>query len=134
MIVADTSVVVPAVSPWHEHHEVAARALDGAVRVAGHAYVETFATLTRLPEPFRVAPHVAAELLGRRFGRSLVHPSAATVTGLPGRLAAAGISGGASYDALIALTAQDHGASLLSLDGRAAPTYTALGVPTSTPR
>jgi toxin FitB len=47
--------------------------------------------------------------------------------GAPVRLAAAGISGGATYDGLIALTALEHDLELLSRDRRAARTYRALG-------
>jgi predicted nucleic acid-binding protein len=38
-----------------------------------------------------------------------------------------GVSGGAVYDALIALTAAEHEAELLSLDGRAEATYRRCG-------
>lgn len=41
---------------------------------------------------------------------------------------AAGLRGGALYDALIAATAAHHGLRLLSADRRARPTYGALGV------
>jgi predicted nucleic acid-binding protein len=47
----------------------------------------------------------------------------------PGRLAAAGVSGGATYDGLIALTALEHDLELLTRDGRAERTYRALDVP-----
>jgi predicted nucleic acid-binding protein len=46
----------------------------------------------------------------------------------PSRLAAAGVSGGATYDGLIALTAQEFDLELLSRDRRAARTYRALGI------
>lgn len=44
---------------------------------------------------------------------------------------AAGLRGGALYDALIAATAADHGARLLSADLRARRAYDALGVQAS---
>ncbi|MFI5005346.1 MAG: hypothetical protein ACHQE6_10070 [Solirubrobacterales bacterium] len=47
----------------------------------------------------------------------------------PARLAAAGISGGATYDGVIALTALEHDLELLTRDGRAERTYRALDVP-----
>ena len=133
MNVIDTSVAVAGLSPWHEHHEPSRRVLEHGARLAGHAYVETYSTLTRLPDPFRVEPAVAADLLARRFRSALVHPRTRTLADLPERLAAAGISGGASYDALIALTALDHRATLVTLDERATPTYAALGVQTHRP-
>ena len=42
-------------------------------------------------------------------------------------LASAGLTGGAVYDALVAASAQHAGATLLSLDVRAATTYRAIG-------
>jgi predicted nucleic acid-binding protein len=44
------------------------------------------------------------------------------------RLAEAGIAGGRIYDALIGVTASEHGHELISLDARAATTYRHLGV------
>jgi predicted nucleic acid-binding protein len=46
----------------------------------------------------------------------------------PERLAAAHVSGGATCDGLIALTALEHDLELLSRDRRAARTYSALGI------
>jgi predicted nucleic acid-binding protein len=47
----------------------------------------------------------------------------------PARLAAAGVSGGATYDGLIALTALEHDLELFTRDRRAGRTYRALAVP-----
>jgi predicted nucleic acid-binding protein len=44
------------------------------------------------------------------------------------RLPEHGISGGASYDALVAATAASHGAELVTCDQRAAPVYERYGV------
>jgi len=38
-----------------------------------------------------------------------------------------GISGGAIYHCLVAETAREHGATLMSLDGRAAGSYAVVG-------
>jgi len=43
-------------------------------------------------------------------------------------VAASHVLGGPTYDALIAFTAAEHRATLMSLDQRAAATYEALGV------
>jgi hypothetical protein len=43
-------------------------------------------------------------------------------------VAAKQILGGPAYDALIAFTAAEHGATLMSLDQRAGATYEAVGV------
>jgi len=40
-----------------------------------------------------------------------------------------GISGEAIYDCLVAETAREHGATLMSLDGRAAGSYAVVGAP-----
>ena len=47
------------------------------------------------------------------------------------RAIAEGLTGGALYDALIAATAREHGARLLSADRRAWPAYEAMGVSVS---
>lgn len=52
-----------------------------------------------------------------------------TYASTPSRLVAAGVSGGATYDGLIALTALKHDLELISRDARAVRTYNALGVP-----
>ncbi|GAA5157281.1 hypothetical protein GCM10023321_35310 [Pseudonocardia eucalypti] len=49
---------------------------------------------------------------------------------LPSRLAGLGIAGGATYDALIALTARHAGAELVTLDKRAHDTYRRRGTAT----
>jgi hypothetical protein len=44
-----------------------------------------------------------------------------------GHLHARGLAGGSVYDGLVALSAAAHGATLLTLDRRAEPTYHACG-------
>jgi len=83
--------------------------------------------LTRLPAPHRAPAEVVREFLETRFGEPWLRmePEAyrAFVLGLP----AAAISGGAAYDALIAATAVQCGARLLSCDRRALPVYQRYG-------
>jgi hypothetical protein len=55
-------------------------------------------------------------------------PSGATLAVLVHELARQDIRGGATYDALIAVTARDAGASLFTCDLRAQATYERLGV------
>ena len=123
----DTSVVVAAFAPWHEYHDTARKALGREPYLPDHCALEVYATLTRLPDPFRVPADTAAEYLERRFGgrRLLVPPEEARL--LPTKLAALGVVGGATYDALVATTALAHGALLRTLDRRAEPVYRALG-------
>ncbi len=72
-----------------------------------------------------MTPTDAAHLLEATFGPThLVPPAVATI--LPRLLAPLGISGGAVYDALVALAAREAGATLVTRDRRAASTYAAL--------
>jgi predicted nucleic acid-binding protein len=123
----DTSVAVPLLVRPHPAHAAVVRWADGReVVLAGHALAETYAVLTRLPDDLRVSPADAADLLGERFGAPLVLDRA-TSADLPAVLAAAGVGGGAVYDALVALAAVAHGARLATRDARARPTYEAVG-------
>ena len=105
--------MVAAVCTWHEHHAAAVagieRRLDRGerLRVAAHALVETYAVLTRLPAPHRLAPADAWALVKANFveSASVVTLSAPAHVTLLGRLAAKGIGGGRTYDALIGASA-----------------------------
>jgi predicted nucleic acid-binding protein len=124
-VTADTSVVVAALSGWHEAHDRAASALAGVQRLPAHVVMETFTVLTRLPGGLAVAPEAVAETLGMRFPAPSLTLDGAARRDLPATLAAAGVSGGAGYDALVALEAGAH--TLLTLDPRAHITYAKLG-------
>lgn len=131
MIALDTSVVVAALLGWHEAHEQALDAARGG-GIPAHALLESYSVLTRLPAPHRLAPDVVSSLIAGWFPPERIFvPSAALARSVVGRLAAAGIGGGASYDALVGLTAAEHGAELRTRDRRAAVTYDALSVPHS---
>jgi len=124
----DSSVVVPALASWHEAHEQARLAAAGAA-VPAHALIESYAVLTRLPGPHRFSAVVAAQLLGAWFPADrILHPGHDAAATLASRLAAAGISGGAAYDALVGLTAAEHGLELATRDRRAEATYQRLGI------
>lgn len=127
MIAADTSVLVPALLADHEFHDAcheAAGAIDTAI---GHALIETYAVLTRLPHPHRVAPAQAAEALRAYARQVLVLPGDEVADALD-RMVATRVLGGSSYDGLIGLTAAHHGAELLTRDRRARAAYDRLGV------
>lgn len=126
MIAVDSSVLVAAFASWHERHGQARQVLGGA-RVIGHALMESYSVLTRLPQPHRAPPDVAAAFLAESTAQAPLVLSAERWLDLPGRLASLRVSGGAAYDALIAETAREADAVLLSLDVRAAPTYRAVG-------
>jgi predicted nucleic acid-binding protein len=120
---ADTSLVVAAFASWHERHEVARRALDGGLHLVEHCALETYSVLTRLPAPHRARGEVVREFLKARFPRPFLRLSAAAYRDFLSELPDRGVSGGAAYDALVAATAADHDAELVSCDRRAAVIY-----------
>ena len=126
-IALDTSVAVPLLVTTHTAHVDVVRWWAGRnAALTGHALVETYSVLTRLPGDLRVAPADAARLLAERFAPALALSTAATGT-LPGMLARLDIAGGAVYDALVALAAIEHGATLATRDARARNTYERVG-------
>jgi predicted nucleic acid-binding protein len=119
----DTSVAIPLLVQSHREHAVVVRWWDGReVALSGHALAETYSVLTRLPGDLRLAPADAARLLRERFATPFAL-GRARASRLPGVLA-----GGAVYDALVALAAHEHGATLATRDARARPTYEIVGV------
>lgn len=129
MIAVDTSVVVPAFASWHEAHGAAIRLLAESPALPAHVAVEAYSVLTRLPMPHRVPGTIVIDYLDRVFppDRRLV-ASAETQIEITRRCAAAGVDGGGVYDALVAATVLEHGATLVTRDRRAAPVYRAIGV------
>lgn len=129
MIAPDSSVVIAALAPWHVAHEAARHALrDTSRTLIAHVAFETTAVLSRMPEGHRIAPEVVVEALRQAFpARWLVLDATRTRRALDTAVAA-GLRGGALYDALIAATAAHHSLRLLSGDRRARRTYEALGV------
>lgn len=127
-ILLDTSAAVALVVEDHEFHEAALRALGGRrLGLSGHAVFETFSVLTRLPPPARRSPAVVAQLMAANFPSS-VFLSAAVSTSVVDRLVETGIAGGSVYDALVGMTAAEHGLALATRDRRALDTYRLLGV------
>ena len=115
----DTSAAIPLLVETHDEHEAVARWCNRReVILCGHAVAETYAVLTRLPGTMRFART-----------RALTRPviGADTARQLPegrGRLA---IAGGAVHDALVALAAVEHDATLATRDARARSTYELVG-------
>jgi predicted nucleic acid-binding protein len=128
VIAVDSSVVIAAFAPWHEDHDSAMESMRRRPHLPAHCGLECYATLTRLPEPFRAAGTVVADYLVRRFAKRWLVPPVEGLRGLPAILAQVGILGGATYDGLVAFTAKEHGATLHTLDRRAEATYRSLGV------
>lgn len=128
MRAADTSVVVAALASWHEGHGVATAAVSSDVRLPAHCLLEAFSVLTRLPPPHRFEPRAAYELLRSTFLNEPLAIDGEAHRALLADLVEVGISGGSTYDALIGITAREHGAMLLTRDRRAVKVYSALGV------
>jgi predicted nucleic acid-binding protein len=126
----DTSVVIAAFATWHESHDVARMALRDDPVLPAPCALEVYAVLTRLPAPHRVAPEVVRDYLAATFadGRLTLTPD--ETLRLVETLVERGISGGASYDAVIALVARSAGATIQTLDERARATYDRVGVAT----
>lgn len=123
----DTSVAVPLLVSTHAAHAAVSRWWDGRqVALSGHAQVETYSVLTRLPGDLRLAPTDAARLMAERFAPPLLLGEAET-TGLVTTLATLGVAGGAVYDAMVGMASMKHGAVLATRDARARSTYEAVG-------
>lgn len=127
MIAVDTSVVVAALASWHEAHAVASRALKRRPRIPAHVLIESYSVLTRLPPPHRMQPDLALELLRRRFRETPLTLSGKGHVPLLRLAVEERVVGGAIYDALVGLTAKSAGATLLTRDRRALPTYDTVG-------
>ncbi len=84
--------------------------------------------LTRLPPPQRVPALVAREYVARAFSFPPLVLPARSYADVLDFAAAEGISGGAVYDAIVAATAVEAGATLLTRDRRALGVYEQLNV------
>jgi predicted nucleic acid-binding protein len=124
----DSSVVIAAFASWHEHHAVARKAMAARPRLIAHAAVEAYSVLTRLPPPHRASPDMVHAFITGRFTEPFLILSETGYRELLATVAAGQILGGPAYDALIAFTAAEHNATLMSLDQRAAATYETVGV------
>ena len=129
MIAVDTSVAVAAFGEWHELNERAAKVLDQGAALPVHALLETYSVLTGFPPPHRAPTEVVDAWLESRFERILPAPEADEQRDLVRRLAKLGRPGGVVYDALICLTSQRAGATLITADRRAVSIYELLEVP-----
>jgi hypothetical protein len=128
-VTPDTSVIIAAFAPWHAAHVDSLAAIRDVQALVAHAELEAYSVLTRLPPPHRVPGPIAAEYLARQYAGGRLVLDQRGRRGLVERIADRGITGGATYDALIGLTAAAHDMPLLTRDARAAATYNRLGVP-----
>ncbi len=127
-LLLDTSAAIALVQPGHVKHEPARSLVRGRpLGLSGHAELETYSVLTRLPPPQRLTPATALRLIRTNFPHTRRLP-VARAADLVEELAGLGIAGGATYDALVGATARHHDLTLLTGDARAAATYRSLGV------
>ena len=131
MIVPDSSVLIAALASHHDDHDRAVDALRDSSRLIVHAAFEACSVLSRLPERLRMQAATVLETLERDFSQPWLALDAGGQRACLGRAVDAGLRGGALYDALIAATAHEHGATLLSADRRAREAYEAIGVEVS---
>jgi predicted nucleic acid-binding protein len=132
MIAPDTSVLIAGFMPDHPSYGVAEAALtevreDG--RLIAHTMAETYAVLSGAADVFRVEPGVVVAYLDEFLeGSAPIQPRPDACREALEILSGSRRGGAPVYDALIALTARDAGATLISLDRRAKPTYELCGV------
>ena len=125
----DTSAAIPLLVASHpEHRAVTAWAHGRSLSLCGHAHAETYAVLTRLPGDARVRAEDAVLLMDDNFEPPLLLSARATRSAHR-ELARHGVTGGATYDGMVALAARDHKATLVTRDARARSTYEVLRVP-----
>ena len=118
-VAVDTNVVIAALVSWHEHHERAAPAVDRHLRrgdlvLPVPALIESYAVMTRLPAPHRLAPADAFRILHESFAavRLASLPPHETWAWLE-HLAGEAIAGGRTYDAMIVRAALAAKATVL---------------------
>lgn len=127
-VALDSSVAVPLLHDRHPAHRAVSTWLGGRQAVlSGHAAVEAYSVLTRLPGDARLDPTDVVAQFRAAFGPTAVVPAPVSRK-LPGLLAAARVEGGAVYDGLVGLAARENGLTLATRDARARRTYDALGV------
>jgi len=120
--------VVAAFATWHFAHDAALDVVQSSPTLPGHAGLEAYSVLTRLPPPHRANKDDVRAFLARTFpGEWLVLPGKAVAL-LVEEFARRGIYGGATYDGLIGATARASGAVLHTCDRRARLVYERLGV------
>jgi len=131
LLALDSSVAVPLIIENHPFHPALEKwaANKPQLYLSGHALAETYSIVTRLQEPFRVTPKQAQQVIDGSFAGTLT-PQPDSYSRIHQLLAKVGISGGSTYDGLVALAALDNQATLVTRDMRALGIYDALGVKT----
>lgn len=128
MIALDTSIAVAAFASWHEAHDEALSLLARQPRLPAHVVIETYSVLTRLPPPHRAEAAIVERFLAESFPASPLGLSPTAQSRLVPLAVRSGLTGGAIYDLLVAMTAKEAGARLVTRDRRALVAYDAVGV------
>lgn len=102
--------------------------MDQGVRLVEHCALETYSVLTRLPSPHRCSGIVVRDFLQARFPEPFLRLDATAWRRFLMDLPERELAGGAIYDALVAATAAQHDAELISCDRRAAAIYESYGI------
>jgi predicted nucleic acid-binding protein len=132
LIAPDSSVLIPALAASYDGHERCFAALAGrSPRLIAHVAFETTSVLSRMPEGLRMTPVAVRDAIDDDFPDSWLALDADGQRACLRRAVDGGLRGGALYDALIAATAREHGATLLSADRRAREAYEAMGADVS---
>ena len=119
--------MVAAFASWHEGHAAATEALDRKPLLPSQVLIESYSVLTRLPPPHRAPADLVATFLEVRFPRPPLVLDAHAYRELLREAVQKGLVGGSVYDAVIAYTAKDAGALLLTRDRRAMSVYERIG-------
>lgn len=128
LFATDTSVAVAALDAGHAAHAICRqRVMQTRPALAGHAAVETYSVLTRMPGALRLDTASATQLLDTAFPERC-WPDDGSIDDLLRHCGTLGIAGGAVYDALVGHAATVHQRTLLTRDRRAQRTYDLLGV------
>jgi predicted nucleic acid-binding protein len=132
MIVPDSSVLVAGFVVEHHFHDAAAAAVAevrAGGRLVAHTMAEAYAVLSAPGGVYRAEPGVAVAYLDEFLEGSVpIQPRPDTYREVLEILSSNRRGGASVYDALIALTARDANATLISLDRRARSTYELCGV------
>src|SRR2546425_1104534 len=114
---------------WHRTcHARCHRSRRKDRRLVAHCALETYSVLARLPPPHRAPGDVVRDFLAARFRQPFLRLSARAYWEFLLHLPDHGVTGGASYDALVAATVASHDAELVTCDRRAAPVYERYGI------
>jgi predicted nucleic acid-binding protein len=120
-IALDSSYLIALLCEWHDHHPQTVRSYqryldqNAQIIIPGHALLECYSVLTRMPVPYRLPTDTAMQLIEENFagGATIVGTKAGAFWGMLKNLARNRVGGGQVYDALIFSCAAEAGAAVL---------------------